>query len=975
MRIHSIPAGARFAELLAQGLLRATTGAPEDLADARVLLPTRRAARTLRAALASAAGGATLLLPRLEPIGDVDDDDLLREAEAEAHGLLPAIAPTRRLAILTQFLRERGEDGDAVAADPTLACRLAAALVQLLDAAALEEVDLARLDAVVDADIAAHWQRARAVLAVLREDWPRLLAAAGRMDPAERRIAALRRRIAAWQAHPPQGLVIAAGSTGSIPATADLLGVVARLPRGALVLPGLDHDLDAASWAAAEQDPAHPQHGLARLLARLGVDRDAVTPWPGAPAPHPRVALLRDALRPAATTPDWPTLPRPGPEAFAGLARLEAATQQEEALAIALALRAAIAEPGCRAALITADRVLARRVAAELRRWGLAVDDSGGTPLSHTPQGVFLRATAAWAADPSDPVALLAALKHPLAQAGLGRDGLLAGLRRLERRALRGLRPAPGVAGLVAAVAATEDPESIALVRHLAGPLGAFAEALAAPALPPATMLARHVDFLAWLAAPDAAALWRGEAGEALRAALDDLAAALDALAPMRGHGWPALLAALLDDRVVRPPLPTHPRLSIWGPLEARLQHADLLVLGGLNEGRWPPEPRDDPWLSRPMRAALGLPPVERRIGLSAHDFVQGAAAPRVLLTWSRKVDGVPTAPARWLQRLEAFLGAHASWMATRDTVLPALASGLDLADGAARALAPPRRPAPRPHAALRPTTLPVTDIETLVRDPYAIFARRILALKPLDPVDMPPGAAMRGVRVHAALRALIAPGRELPAEAEAALLAHGRAAFADLLDRPVVGAVWWPRFARLAAWFVAWERRRRAAGAMPRGVEAKGRLALASGFVLTARADRIDALPEGGLAIIDYKTGMVPTSEMIRAGFAPQLPLEAAIAAAGGFEGLAPARPTELVHLRLTGGSPPGEEKPVRVKDMDAAGLAAAALTGLERLVAAYADPGMPYLARPRVRFLREPGAYDHLARVAEWVAAGDES
>jgi ATP-dependent helicase/nuclease subunit B len=962
MRIHSIPAGAPFADLLVAGILREFCPTQDALADALILLPTRRAVRTLHAAFRRAAGGATLLLPRMEPIGDIDDDELLRDAGVALPDLPPAISPTRRRAVMTEFLR--GRDGHD---DPALACRLAESLLALLDSAALEDVSLDRLDTLVDGDLAAHWQRSLDVLKLLREAWPAFLEAQGLVDPAIRRIAALRRRIAAWQADPPRGVVIAAGSTGSIPATADLLGTVARLERGALVLPGLDEALDAASWDAARDDPAHPQHGLARLLERLGVDRAAVTPWPGAAPAHPRLDLLRAALLPAATTPSWVGMERPGEASFAGIEHLEAPTQQDEALAIALALRAAIETPGRTAALIAADRALARRVATELRRWGLAVDDSGGTPLSRTPVGAFLRVTAAWAVDPAAPVALLAVLKHPFARLGLDRAVLLTRLRRLERRALRGLRPGPGLAGLRAAAAAADEPDCVGLVDLIAERLAPFAEALAAPAIAPAAILAAHVACLEALAAPDADALWSGEAGTALRAALDDLAAALGGMTPVSGACWPSLLEALLDDTVVRPRLPAHPRLSIWGPLEARMQGADLIVLGGLNEGVWPPAPREDPWLSRPMRKALGLPPAERRVGLSAHDFVQAAAAPRVLVTWSQKIDGVPAAPARWLQRLTAFLGRDLAWEGCAATALLELARGLDSGAPPDR----PRRPAPRPPVELRPVRLPVTAIETLVRDPYAVHARRILRLKPLDPLDQEPGAADRGTIVHEALRDLLGAGGDLPPDALERLLDHGRRHFAPLLDRPVVATIWWPRFERLARWFVAWERARRAAGVLPLGVEIVGSLEIPGGFVVDARADRIDRHADGTLSLIDYKTGTPPSREQVRTGFSPQLPLEAAIARAGGFKDLAAAPPEALLYLHLSGGGEGGSELRIDGKGHGAADLADAALAGLARLMARYADPAQPYLARPRMRFVREGGGYDHLARVAEWAAA----
>ncbi len=975
--LFTIPAGAPFADLLVRGLRARIGASPDALADAIVLVPTRRAVRALREAFLRASEGRPLLLPRMEAIGDIDDDEMLLTPEITDVDLAPAISPVERLAVLTEMVRLRPE----VAGDPGLACRLATSLATLLDSAALEEIDLQRLNDVVRSDLAIHWQRSLEILEIIRDAWPGYLAARGLADPAMRRVQLLRARIATFTARPPRGFIVAAGSTGSMPATADLLAAIARLPDGAVVLPGLDTALDAQSWLAAHDDPAHPQHGLARLLRHIGVERDAVRPWPGAAPDAARVRLLSEALRPASTTPAWSHLPQPARDAFAGLTRIEAPTQQDEALLIALVMRETVETPARTAALVTPDRQLARRVSVELARWGLVVDDSGGAPLLRTPPGAFLRATAAFACDPGAPVELLAALKHPLACGGMTRGAFLGAVRRLERKALRGLRPGPGLAGLRRAVVAAHDPESLAFVDGVSIAVAPLVTALQDSAIAPAELLAAHIAFMEFLASPadlDETALWSGDAGEALRDALLDLETALDVMSPIRGRAWPGLLDALLESRVVRPRVPAHPRLSIWGPLEARMQAADVIVLGGLNEGVWPPDIGDDPWLSRPMRKALGLPPAERRIGLSAHDFVQAAAGPTVVLSFSRKLDGVPAAPSRWLQRLSAFLGKHPAWADCIDATRLDWAAAIDRPAASVQVA----RPSPRPPVAARPRKLAVTAIETLVRDPYAIYVRHVLGLKPLDALDEVPGGGDRGTAVHVALRDLLNEiGRTLPEDALALLLKHGRAAYAPLLDRPVVRAIWWPRFERLAQWFVAWERRRRAAGVMPLAVEITGLLVLpaATGvFTLEARADRIDLLPDGRASILDYKTGRVPSGEEVLTGFAPQLPLEAAIARAAGFPGVAAIEPGELLHLRLTGGEPAGEEKPLAPKRdtiiVTPDVLATDALKGLTRLIASYGDPATPYLARPRVRFLRDRGDYDHLARVAEWSAGGEE-
>jgi ATP-dependent helicase/nuclease subunit B len=539
-------------------------------------------------------------------------------------------------------------------------------------------------------------------------------------------------------------------------------------------------------------------------------------------------------------------------------------------------------------------------------------------------------------------------------------------VRALELATLRGPRPAPGFASLEEAL---RDKDSdlarwFATLAEAAKPFAALIERRIARI---EELLAAHVAFAEWLASPER--LWGGEAGEALALMIDELAASARGFAPIDGQDWPSLFEALMEGRVVRPRFGRHPRLAIWGPLEARLQRADLLVLGGLNEGTWPPDPGADPWMSRPMRKEFGLPPPEWRVGLSAHDFAQAFSAPSVVMTRATRVEGTPTVPSRWLLRLEAIApslaadGARSRILDGHDVL--ALAIGLDEPAGDST---PVERPAPKPPAAVRPKGLSVTQVETWMRDPYAIYARHVLGLEALEPIDADPGAAERGECVHAAMdRFLKAFPAALPDDALDRLLAAGREAFAPVLSRPGVWAFWWPRFERVAAWVVETERARRALLLRPVASEAKGGIVI-DGFKLSARVDRIDLGPNG-LSIVDYKTGAVPSPGDIRLGFSPQLALEAVIAERGGFEGLA-GKIESLAHWRLAGGAPPGEEKEAK----DPRRLIAEAALGVAALVASFADPATPYLSLPSPRRAPRYSDYTLLARVKEWSAAGEE-
>jgi len=1005
--LYSITPEYPFVDTLAHGLLARAGGEPLALAEQLVLLPTRRACRSLREAFLRQSDGAALILPRMRPLGDVDEDELalgegLNEALGDGAGaaleLPPAISDLRRRLLLAARLLD--QPGEAITAEH--AAWLAVELARFLDRVQTERLPFDGLHDLVPEDYAGHWQKVLAFLSVLADDWPGVVAADGTLDPAARRNAALEALAADWSAHPPEHPVIAAGTTGSIPATADLLDVVAGLPAGAVVLPGLDRHLGDDAWAQLGDEPSHPQHGLARLLERFGAERADVADWHGAEslarepvAAHRtvRTRLLSAALAPAEATDGWRSLAGSGLEdGMNGVVRIDAHNPREEAGAVALVMREALEVPGRTAALVTPDRTLARRVAAALGRWGLEVDDSAGVPLGASPPGSFLRLTADLAAARAAPVALLAALKHPLAAGGLARPAFLALVRSLERAVLRGPRPAEGFAGLKSALdLALEDQyrplrqsdrDTLAdWIDGIDGALAPFTTAMAGGSVPLPDLLAAHVAAAEALAAtdtePGAARLWAGDAGEAAAGFVSELDQAAGDFVSVPPAEYPSLLAALMSGRVVRPRHGKHPRLFIWGLLEARLQRADVMILGGLNEGTWPPEAEADPWMSRPMQANFGLPLPERRTGLTAHDFAQAMGSQTVYLSRAARVAGAPTVPSRWLSRIEAVLHAihgdnplnpgRSRWPS--GNILD-WTRNLDRPETRVEVAAP----APRPPVSARPRKLSVTQVETLMRDPYALYARKILGLTALDPIDAAPSAAEKGTYIHKALEAYVQTyGTSPPPDAFARLLDFGREAFGVALENPAVRAFWWPRFERVAAWFLEQEGERGGAIAAS-AVELKGELDLsgpAGPFLLTATADRIDRLQDGTLAILDYKTGVPPTKPQVAAGYAPQLPLEAAIAGAGGFPGVPAGAVVELAFWRLSGGDPAGEI--TRLKDPEA--LAGAAYEGLERVVRAFDDPDTPYRAVPRPAFAPRFNDFEHLERVAEWSAAGEDT
>ena len=987
--VYTVPPYEPFVDALATGILSGRAvpldpGDPLALSRLTILLPTRRACRALGLAFLRAAPGRALLLPRIRPLGDIDEDETSIGDEAD-ETLPDAISPLERRLLLSRLIQRLRETpgGAALTGAGTVdqAARLAQALASLLDEIQIARIDPQGLATLAPEEYAIHWQQVLSFLTIITDRWPAILAERGQMDPAARRNALLARLVERWEAEPPAHPVIGAGSTGSVPATRDLLATVARLPQGAVVLPALDTQADDETWEAI--GPTHPQHALKGLLAHIGVTRGAVRRWPGGEdAEHGGIArarsrLIADAMRPAETITAWRALPPQGPEALRDIHRIDCASPQEEAGVIAIVMRRTLETPGRTAALVTMDRALARRVAAELRRWEIAVDDSAGVPLDETLPGSFLRLTARMIAEDAAPVPLLAALKHPLAAGGTAPAAWRRSVRAMERAILRGPRPAPGFEGLAVALKGG-DPAIGRWLARLEKAASPFAAVMGGPNAVLGDLVQAHVEFAEWLAASDdeegAARLWAGEAGEQAARFVAGLVEAASALPPVAPGHYPALLDALMEDHVVRPPFGRHPRLQIWGPLEARLQHADCMILGGLNEGTWPPAAAGDPWMSRPMRTDFGLPPPELRIGLSAHDFVQCCGAAEVYLTRARRIEGTPTIPSRWLQRLDALLASESGDRAPLRVLEPSLLAWWAALDRPSEPAGPIPAPAPAPPLAARPRQLSVTRIETWIADPYSIYARNILRLKPLDPIDADPSAAERGSIIHRILDAFVREYPDaLPPDAEERLLALGRGHFEAAGPRPGVLAFWWPRFERIARWFLETEGARRPL-LQPVATEVEGALDLdapGGSFRLTAKADRIDRTEAGALEIVDYKTGSVPPKKHVTDGRRPQLSLEAAIAAAGGFAGVDKAEIAALAYWRLSGAETAGE---VTLIGDDADKLAREAADGLSALVARFDDPATPYHPVPRPALAPRWNDYAHLARHKEWSVPGGE-
>ncbi|WP_333712146.1 double-strand break repair protein AddB [Yoonia sp.] len=960
-RIFATAPGTDFAETLVRGLAaRGTDYSPADWARIEIYVNTARMQRRLREVFDA---GPPRLLPRIRLVTDLADDPV-------SLAVPPAVPPLRRRLELAQFVAK------LLDAQPDLAPRaalydLSDSLARLMDEMQGEGVSpdaIAKLDVT---DQSGHWARALEFLGIItpffnRADQPPDKDARQRMV-----VTALAER---WATTPPAHPVIVAGSTGSRGTTALFMQAVARLPQGALILPGFDFDLPAPVWADMKDDLVfedHPQYRFRRLMDLIGFGKDDVTPWTdAAPANPARNRLVSLSLRPAPVTDQWLD---EGPHlgdlvtATADLTLVEAASPRAEAETIALRLRQAV-EDGQTAALITPDRMLTRQVTAALDRWNITPDDSAGMPLALSPPGRFLRHVADLFGKPLTGEALLTLLKHPLCHSGEGARGdHLRHTRDLELSLRRYGPPFPDAADL--AKWAGDTPDRQAWVAWLA-PLVTDLETLAEGHL--STFLDRHLTIATALAAGPVAegsgGLWLMPAGREARRICDSLIAAAEAGGTMTARDYASLFGGVIGEGTVRDRDKGHPQVLIWGTLEARVQGADLTILGGMNDGIWPEAPPPDPWLNRTLRAQAGLLLPERKIGLSAHDYQQAMGGKEVWITRAKRSADAETVASRWVNRLTNLLdglpdkGGEAALKAMQARGNDWIAKAAKLA-APADTVAPAKRPSPQPPTDARPRELSVTQIRTLIRDPYAIYARKVLRLDPLDPLSPNAEARLKGTIIHTILERFIA-GR-FPTDDRATLIAFAEEEFTKHCPWPTIRAQWMGRFVQIADLFLEGETIRQS-NATPTIFEEKGNAVVgASGINLVCKADRIDLTEAGTALIYDYKTGDVPTAAR-QAKFEKQLLVTAAMVERGAFERLGARQVEQAAFI--------GVKKEMKITPAPLADHPPDQVWAeLERLFLRWQARDRGYTARLAMFSKGDISDYDHLSRYGEWDTSHD--
>ena len=996
-RLYTIHAAHAFLESVARGVMEKTAQDPLARADYLIIVPDRATAMALRQAFTALSGSGAAVLPKIESVSDLDIDTLGLKISTDrflSQALMDMPPPVSRLERQLVLAREIMKI-DGMASSVQKAVKLGGELGRFLDEVQRNEVDLSAIDTIVPDRFDRNWQKTSAFLKILTEAWPQYLQKIGAIDPEDHTAAILRVRALHWQKNPPQNPVLAVGFSSASPSLVALLKAITDASQGALVIQGLDKNIDQKSWQAL--GPTHPDAALRKLLSDLGVDKDDVSFWPVTVerTAQPRAVdpettgrarrrLLREAMRPAATSEIWSEL-SVDPQALNGVDLITCGSAQEEASVIALKMREALEIPGRTATLVTPDRSLARRVSARLRHWKIDVGDQAGTSLAETPVGIFLYATANMAAEDWAPVPFLEAMKHPLTALGQKPELFRKTLASVEDLVFHGARPMGGAQGLESALSTAfnrasrrktadvlaADKETLLDLVHKIQTAGEdfFSKMTSVQPQDFGTLLDAHIRFCEALAAdgtvPGADRLWRDDDGVQGSRFLSRLRQVASTMPPVTGRDYTAVLSGLMRDVNVKPTAAPHPVLKILTPEQAMNDKSDIVIVGGLNSEVWPRRIEANPWLSPDMMAKLGLPRPEQEVGRDARFFVHAMSAPNVLMTRAVRASGAPSVSSPFLTRLQMVLKG-----AGLGRVLEGKSQLLDIhtAMHTPAIVSPIAPPEPRPAQKLRPKKLPVTAIEGLMRDPYSVYAKYVLKIKPRAAIDAAPNMADRGIFTHAALDTFMRRyPQDMPENAREELLKIGAETFKTHLDNPTVQAFWWPRFERVADWFVRFETERRELS-QTLGTEVHGKLEIdldGDVFTLTTIADRIDRDSQDRLEIIDYKTGTVPPQKAVSQGYSPQLTLEALIAFTGGFDRIDAGDVGKMQYWKLSGGRPAGEV--IEIKG-DVRQLVDEARTGVTNLMRIFNDPKTPYLSTPRPDEAPRYNNYEHLSRIGEW-------
>ena len=959
--VYNVPLSCSFWDVIADIYVNRYQENYLKLASALFLLPNRRACQMLIAAFVRRQGIRPAILPQIVPLTEIDDDELFFDNASLTDVLLGNKAPintSERLFLFTRMIMSKPDDFGLKQLSLAQAFNLASDLACLIDTASNLGLSFDKLYDLVPEKYATHWQETLKLLKIITDFWPKILEERNAVDACDFKKSLLYKQAELWQKNKENRPIIAAGITASFPAVVNLLQTVKNLNQGEIYFAGIDFWADDVYWNAI--DESHPQFELKQLLSLLQIDRKQITPICKA-QDIGREKFISELMRPAVVSYAWRNIDKSFDisQILDDIQILECQTQREEALAIALKMREVLNFPEKTVALVTYDRNLARRVASELERFDIKVDDSAGIPLSLTPVGIFLRLIAESAQDLDSDTKFITLLKHPFMLFNQSPANFRKNVYTYELS----LRQK----------SASLDEDLSLFVTSIKDELAILQKQLFEPSVEFEDILKVHIQLAEKLATSDendgSKILWKGNDGKKAASFITKILESAKTLGKINGADYLSLFCELMSMESVRSNYGTHPRLSILGPIEARLCHFDYMILGELSEGIWPKAEKADMWMSRPMKKDFGFTLPEKNTGILAADLCVFLASQHVIITRAERIDGVPMKKSRWLLRLETVLNALNSditFMHQDDFM--SFVSNLDKPQTYI-SLLPPN---PTPPIEARPRKLSASAVDLLVADPYSVFAKYILKLYPLDDLDIPLDQRDYGTLIHGIIEEFNNTYPSLlPSSALDILLDIGKRHFSEAHIEPELQAFWWPKFVTTVRTYLVLDNRENI-NFINNEVSGEIVYHLPKGDVtFTAKADRIDILKDGKINIIDYKTGKIPNKNQVQSGHALQLPLEGLIATKGHFSNIKNNDVNKLIYWQLGNDNLSKSTLSFGINDDN---LLEKSEEYLLKLMNTFDMETTPYYARPIPKYVSKNIDYVHLARVKEWSVQEEE-
>ena len=814
-----------------------------------------------------------------------------------------AISDTERLILLARLCLAKP---NVMTHDQAL--KMAISLEELLDTAYQFDLDLSHLDELVQIErFAIHWQETVQFLDILHTHWPKILKERNQIDHMDRVIRLIRSFTKDLKKHPEQTIFMA-GFLDSFPAVNELVEVVSKGKKNLVFEQKFtDKKTNCKDY----------------LFEKL-----------------PQEEIIIEAL----TNNSWAQKDF-NPNVLKNVHLIETENTREEALTIALLLRQTLETPNKTAALVTTDRSLARQVISQMQRWDILLDDSAGKPLNHTDIGIFFCLIADLGRSPNG-VNYLSLLKHPLVADGQDPINLRQAVQAQEKL-LRGKKQHWEMA------LNTDFSEWIDLFKNNT-------------MIPFKTLLSKHLELAEQLAtSADKTAtqrLWQNDTGKQVFSFFSDLLIHADMIGEIESQTYPDILKLLMQRQSVRPRYGTHPRLDILGPIEARFSHADVCIIGGLNEGVFPALPDTDPWLNRPTRTKLGIPLPEEKIKELSIDFAHNFCSKEVYLTRSIKIDGAQAVPSRFVERLKAVVEIN-------HLKLPKYRANLALLIDTPAQYDKPKRPEPCPPVEDRPNRLPITQIEMWRRNPYGIYARYILNLYPLNTLEAKTNNALFGELIHKVIQEFLT---RYPFSTDRQLLFQTAQEVFDEnklsdVDKNLLNI----RFSAIADFLIQQQtndslivKKSLCEEKIEQSFDIDGQP-----FTLYGTADRVDTLKNKTLRVIDYKTYHPPKKKEVTAGFSPQLVLEALL-----LSEKQELPVSNLTYWYLSNKIDASEVQPITESKAEIDDLIQKSKDGLSKIIRAFRNEKTPYEVCPIPSQSPLFNDYAHLARMQEWATAEED-